>query len=112
MYVAISPAISDPCDDPSDALLKVGPAESDIVVLSVESPLLKTSVRVNEERPVFPVFSTVIVKTTVSPAPGRLSPLVSTKTPVFVVSMDAVAAKFVTVESFVVLPSKSLPSSL
>ena len=90
----------------------MGPEDNERLLLSDKLPLLKVSVSVSVPTDVLPLFSTVIVKTTISPTPGKLSPLASTKTPVLVTSRPEVVAKFVIVASLVVFPSKSLPSSL
>ena len=110
--MAISPDTRLPSDEPEVALLKVGPEDNERLLLSYKLPLLKVSVSVSVPTDVLPLFSTVIVKTTISPTPGKLSPLASTKTPVLVTSKPEVVAKFVIVASLVVFPSKSLPSSL
>ena len=60
---------------------------------------------------VLPVFNKVIVKTAVSPIPGKLFPL-STSSPVLVTSIAGSTEKSILVGSLTRFPSESLPSSL
>ena len=60
---------------------------------------------------VLPLLVTTIVKTAVSPTPGKLSPL-STSTPVFTTSTAGSTVKSMRVSSSTKFPSASFPSSL
>ena len=61
---------------------------------------------------VLPVFNIDIVKTAVSLAPGKSSPLLSTNSPVFVTSITGSTEKSILVGSLTKFPSASFPSSL
>ena len=74
-------------------------------------PSVRVSANVNPVKVTFPLFSTLIRYTTESPAPVFPSPL-SDNVNVLVTSIVGEAVIFISVESSVVLPSVSSPSSL
>ena len=78
---------------------------------AVPSSLVNVSLNVMVDNAVLPVFTMSIVKTAVSPAPGKSFPL-STKTPVLVASISGSTEKSICVLSLTRFPSLSLPSSL
>ena len=78
---------------------------------AVPSSLVNVSLNVIVDNAVLPVFTIVIVKTAVSLAPGKSSPL-SINSPVFVTSITGLTEKSILVGSLTKFPSASFPSSL
>ena len=110
-YVAVSPIVSVPWEEPADADTNDGP---EVRVRLNPWPSVSWSVNVTDDKTKLPVFLTEILYKIVSPRPLDPSPL-SITTAVFVASIDPegeISDRLTMVGSLDIFPSESSPSSL
>ena len=113
MYVADSPIVSVPWDDPADEETKVGVFVNVSLneLFEFESFLTLKSAKFKLVSIVFPLFWTTKVYTIVSPMSTFPFELLSVTVAVFVSSIDGLSVIKVSVGSLTVFPSLSIPSS-